>query len=229
MIEAAALALRDVLSPPFRTVLLKSLGLTIAALLLIWLALQWLFARWVELPYSWADTGASVLAGIVLLVALGFLVAPVTALVAGIFLDEAAEAVERIHYSHQPLGQALPLPRSLATAVRFFGLVLLVNAVALPLVLIVGFGFLIFLIANAYLLGREYFELAALRFYDERTVRGLRARHSGRIFAGGLAITLLLAVPFANLIAPLFATALMVHVRKRIAAEEASAGRIPAH
>ena len=68
---------------------------------------------------------------------------------------------------------------------------LLVNAVALPLVLVVGFGFLIFLVANAYLLGREYFELAALRHHDEATVRRLRARHAGEIFGAGLLIAAL--------------------------------------
>jgi CysZ protein len=98
--------------------------------------------------------------------------------------------------------------------------VIVVDAIALPLIFFIGFGFVIFLVANAYLLGREYFELVALRHYDEETARRLRARHSGRIFAAGLVIALFVTVPVVNLLAPLFATAFMVHLEKWIAAEE---------
>jgi CysZ protein len=218
MIAAARLALSDVFSPPFRRVLLASLALTIALLAALWALVQWLLARFVDLPWGWAETALSVLTGVGLLVGLGFLVAPATALFAGLFLDRVAEIVERTHYPHDPAGEAPPFLHGLALSAKFLGVVLLVNAIALPLVLVVGFGVAIFLAANAYLIGREYFQLAALRFHDEATVRALRARHAARIFGGGLIVAALLAVPVANLFAPLFATSLMVHFHKRIAA-----------
>ena len=226
MIASASLALRDMLSPPFRAVLLKSLALTIGVLVLLWMALEWLLAGWISLPYPWLDTGLSVLAGIALVVGLGFLIAPVTALVAGLFLDDVAEVVERTHYPGEPAGRAMPLARSLLTTLKFFGVVVLVNLVALPLVLFVGFGFVIFLAANAYLLGREYFELAALRFHDDRTARILRIRNSGSVFGAGLLIAFFLLIPIANILTPLFATALMVHMHKRIAAAERRRGSV---
>lgn len=216
MLSSAALALNDILSPPFRGVLLKSLALTIGLLLVLWLALQWLLGHFVTIPWPWLDTAFSILTGIGLVIGLGFLVAPVTALFAGLFLDDVAEVVERTHYAADPAGTPLPLGRSIATSARFLGIVLLVNAIALPLVLLVGFGVLIFLVANAYLLGREYFELAALRHHDATTVARMRARNSATIFGAGLAIAAVLAIPVVNLFAPLFATALMVHLRKRL-------------
>jgi CysZ protein len=216
MIEAAALAMRDILSPPFRGVLFKSLALTLALLAALWGVLTWLFARQVAIPYPWLDATLSVLTGLGLLVGFGFLVAPVTALFAGIFLDDIAEVVERTHYGGDTPGRAMPLGRSFLLSVKFLALVVLVNAVALPLVLLLGFGFLIFLAANAYLLGREYFELAALRFHDPETVRRLRTRNSAQLFGAGLLIAGVLAIPFLNLLTPLFATALMVHMHKRI-------------
>ncbi len=217
MLEAAALALRDILSPPFRGVLMKALALTVALLFALWLALEWLFAHFVVTPWPWLDTALDVMTGVGLLVGLGFLVAPVAALFAGLFLDEVAEVVERTHYPADPPGRAQPLLASVVTAVKFLSVVLLVNAVALPLVLILGFGFLIFLAANAYLLGREYFELAALRHHDELTALRLRRQNAGMIFAAGLLIAVFLAIPIVNLLAPLFATAFMVHLEKRIA------------
>jgi CysZ protein len=215
MLRAADLALRDILSPPFRGVLVKSLAWTIGLLVALWLALEWLIAHFVTTPWPWLDAALNVMTGVGLLVGLGFLVAPVAALFAGFFLDDIAEAVERTHYPDDPVGRPLPFGRSIGTSLRFLGVVLLVNAIALPLVLVLGFGVLIFLV-NAYLLGREYFELVALRHHDEHSVRRLRALHSGRIFAGGLLIAVFLAIPILNLLGPLFATAFMVHLEKRI-------------
>jgi CysZ protein len=47
----------------------------------------------------------------------------------------------------------------------------------------------------------------------------LRRRNSRTIFAAGLLIAAFLAIPIVNLLGPLFATAFMVHVAKRIAAK----------
>jgi CysZ protein len=220
MIAAAVLAFRDILSRPFRGVLVKSLALTIGLLIALWLGLEWSVAHFVTTPWRWLDTFLDILTGIGLVIALGFLVAPVAALFVGLFLDDIAEAVERAHYPADPPGQPLPLARSLLTSMKFLAVVLIVNALALPLVLVLGFGVVIFLVANAYLLGREFFELAALRRRDEATVRRLRTAYSGRIFAAGLIIAAFLAIPIVNLLGPLFATAFMVHLERRIGARE---------
>jgi CysZ protein len=219
MLDAAILALRDILSPPFRGVLMKSVALTVGLLIALWLALVWVFAHYVATPWPWLDTTLDIMTGVGLIVGLGFLVAPVTALFAGLFLDDVAEMVERTHYQADPPGRAQPFLAGIVTAVKFLAVVLVVNAIALPFVLLLGFGFLIFLAANGYLLGREYFELAALRHHDELTVLRLRRRNSRTIFAAGLLIAAFLAIPIVNLLGPLFATAFMVHVAKRIAAK----------
>jgi CysZ protein len=83
-----------------------------------------------------------------------------------------------------------------------------------------GINAIIFLIANGYLLGREYFELAALRFRPKSEVKALRRRHGGRVFLAGLVIAGLVAIPIINLLTPLFATALMVHLHKSISRAE---------
>ena len=227
MLKAARLAFGDIMSPPFRSVLVTSLALTVGLLAALWAALAWSLSYWIDTPWAWLDWTISVLTGIGLVVALAFLVAPVAALFVGLFLDDIAERVERTHYPHDPVGTPLPLMRALATSLTFLGAVFLVSAIALPLSLALGFGFAIFLAANAYLLGREFFELAALRHHDEAAVRRMRLRHGGRIFMAGLAIAAFLAVPILNLLGPLFATAFMVHVQKQIAADERRSGRLP--
>jgi CysZ protein len=224
MLAAARLAFRDILSPPFRRVLWKALGLTLALLAAIWILIQSALLYLLALPFPWLETALSILSGIGLLIGLAFLVAPATALFAGLFLDEVAEVVERTHYPDTPPGRALPLGRSIVATLNFTLVVVLVNLLALPLVFLVGFGIVVFFVANAYLLGREYFEMAALRFHDRDMADRLRRRHAGRLFVAGLMIAAVLAVPLVNLLTPLFATAFMVHLHKRIAAREARAG-----
>jgi len=216
MIEAAILALRDIVSPPFRRVLVRSVALTLALLVAFWFALRWLLMYFVATPWSWLDTLIEIVTGVGLVIGLGFLAAPVAALFVGLFVDDIAETVEQTHYPSDPGGRPLPPGRALADALKFFGIVMVVNALALPLVFLLGFGVLIFLAANAYLLGREYFELVAMRHHERPIVRRLRSKHGVRIFAGGLLIVAVLAIPIVNILGPLFATAFMVHVVKRM-------------
>jgi uncharacterized protein involved in cysteine biosynthesis len=87
-----------------------------------------------------------------------------------------------------------------------------VNLLALPLYLVPGLNVVVFYAMNAYLLGREYFELVALRRLDPRTARGLRRAHRLRFFIAGLLMAALFTIPVVNLVASLIAAAFMVHL-----------------
>lgn len=222
MIADALGALAQIFTPPFRAVLAKSVGLTLVVLAGLGVGLWLLIGLGVAyVPWEWAQTALQALGGLGLLVALIFLVAPVTSLTAGLFLDDIAEHVERETFPGEPPGRAPPLGRSLLLSVKFFCAVILANLAALVLLLVPGVNLVAFLLANAYLLGREYFELAAMRHrpYDE--ARALRRQRAGSIFAAGLVIAAFVAVPFLNLLTPLFATAFMVRRHKRLSAGRA--------
>jgi len=219
MISDALAALSDVGSRPFRAVLLRTLALTLAALVALWFALIALFDHFITLPWAWAETAIDFLAGAGFIVAMIFLVAPVSSLVAGLFLDEIAEKVETTAFPADPPGTGLPIAQTLITSVKFFGAVILANLVALVLLLLPGINLIAFLLANAYLLGREYFELAALRQRPYDDARAMRRANGGRIFAAGLIVALFVMVPILNLATPLFATSFMVRLHKRIEGE----------
>jgi CysZ protein len=89
------------------------------------------------------------------------------------------------------------------------------------LLLFGGFGAVIFFLATAWLLGRIYFELAAMRFYPPAQAKALRKRNAGTIYVGGLLIAGFVSIPIVNLATPLFAMALMVHVNKRLGGKAA--------
>lgn len=222
MLNAVLFALRDIPTPPFRAVLLKSIGLTLALLAVVWIS-TWALADHFSaaLPDGWR-TATEWLVGILLFIGLGFLVAPVTALFAGLYADEVAEVVEQTRYPTERPGVSQPLMTGLVAALRFTGFVLLVNAAMLPLLFLPGVNVPIFLAVNAYLLGREYFEQVAMRFRSPNAARALRSAHSGKVMLGGLTIALVLAVPIVNILTPLYATALMVHIVKLAERQERS-------
>ena len=224
LIDSVSRSLSQLVSAPFRAVLWKSIGLTIALLVSLWFAMEALVSTFLMPflgPWPWVATAVSWVFGAGLVVGMGFLIAPVTSIFAGVFLDDVALEVEQTHYPQDPVGKALPISTSIAIAVKFFGLVVLGNFLALILVLFLGLGFIVFFVVNGYLLGREYFQFAALRHMSVEQADRLREANTGTIFLAGLIIAGLLSIPFVNLLTPLFAGALMVHVYKYLAAKDA--------
>ena len=222
ILASAAAGLSRALSPAMRGVLVRVLATTLALLIGLWLALNATLAallsrQSVLADNPWLETGLQVIAGAGCLVGLVYLLPAVSALVAGLFLDRAAAIVERTDFPADPPGEDLPLGPSLLGSLRFFGVVLLVNLVALALLLVPLVNIAAFFLANSYLLGREYFELAAARRRSVGEARALRRANRARVWLAGGLIAGFLLIPVLNLAAPLFGVALMTHLERRIA------------
>ena len=229
--DAARLALRNLFAPETRAVFWKVLGLTILVLVGLWLALRGAFIAYV-LPWfdalfpgmpdwaGWLTFVLGVLASIGLALALALLLSSVTAIIAGLFLDDVAEVVERRDYPQDTPGSAMPLGEALVASLKFFGVVVLGNLLALVLLFVPGVNIAAFFLVNGYLLGREFFEFAAMRFRSPHEARAFRSRHGGTVFMGGLVIAAFLAVPILNLLTPLFAAGMMVHLHKLLSARD---------
>jgi CysZ protein len=215
MLSAAGQAFRDMFTPPFRAVLFKCVGFTIALLALLIVGIEWTFSYFVQWP-DWIETSIQWLGGLALVVGSIFLIPPVTSLIAGLYLDDIAAVVEREHYPADPPGRELPTLQAIGVALRFFFVVLLVSLVALFLLLIPGVNLIAYL-GNGYLLGREYFELAAMRHLPPAEAKSLRRANRLTVFLSGLVIAGIASVPILNLITPIFATGFMVRVYKGLA------------
>jgi uncharacterized protein involved in cysteine biosynthesis len=124
--------------------------------------------------------------------------------------------VERSHYPDDPPCHELPLWRALIEGIKTALLAVAVYLVALPFMLLAGFGAVIFFLATAFLLGREYFILAAMRFRSPAEAKELRRLHQGTLFIAGLFIAAFVSIPILNLATPLFGMAFMVHMHKRL-------------
>ena len=183
-------------SPPFRRVLLKSIGAGAAddrassasassACLPGWRRA----ARPGPRPRSGMPTPLaslgwilSIAAALGIIIGAVFLMPAVTAFVGTFFVDEIAEEVERDALSGgtgRP--RAADLPRALWRASRPRCWRSRSISCALPFLLFAGLGLVIMFLANAYLLGREYFELAAMRFHSPDEAKALRRRTRQRV------------------------------------------------
>ena len=223
MLDAAIAALRQILTPPFRSVLLKSLGLTLLLLALVWAGLDRLALSMLAVDHPLLQKILAVATGFGIVFALAFLIGPVSIFVAGFFIDDLAAIVEREIYPAGRQGTPAHHVEALRSAIRFSFVSLVVNLVALLLLLVPGINLIAFLLANAYLFGREYFVLVAMRFRSGAEADEMRRLNAFRLFVAGLFIAIFVATPGLNLLTPLFATAFMVRVHKKLSPDLATA------
>ncbi|PWB79034.1 MAG: cysteine biosynthesis protein CysZ [Methylocystaceae bacterium] len=214
MLQAALDAARQIFTPPFRNVLYKSLGMTFVLLALAWVGLDRLALSFLTVDNAWLHTFVTLATGAGLVVVLAFLIAPISVLVAGLFLDDLADIVESETDPHGPRGRPLPAGQALAMGLRFALASAGVNLLALLLLLVPGVNAIVFLLANAFLFGREYFAFAATRYRSLEEARELTRRHSTTLFFAGLFIAGFVAVPGLNLFTPLFGVAFMVRMHR---------------
>lgn len=232
ILDAARLALANLFAPETRSVFWKVLGLTILALVVVWFGLResfiafawpWLQGAFMpDLPQwaGWLTFVFGIVASIGLALGLALLLAPVTAIIAGFFLDDVAEVIEERDYPADKPGVPLPMGQAIAGSVKFLGIVLVGNLVALFLLFIPGVNLIAFFAVNGYLLGREFFEFAAMRHRSPREARQFREKHFSTVLIAGLLVAAFLAIPIVNLLTPLFAAGLMVHLHKALSRKD---------
>jgi uncharacterized protein involved in cysteine biosynthesis len=240
MLNDAIQAIIQMFAPPLRAVLWKSIGLALALIVVAGIAIERLivhflgagsasvettFGPQVHAPASALAWLLSIAAGLGIIAGSVFLMPAVTAIVGSFFADRIADEVEREHYPADPPGNALPLWIALWEGIKTALLAVLIYLCAAPLLLFAGFGAVIFFLATAYILGREYFELAAMRFRPPAEAKRLRKRNATSVYIGGLFVAAFVSIPIVNLATPLFAMAFMVRMHKRLGATKLIAPR----
>jgi uncharacterized protein involved in cysteine biosynthesis len=207
-------------------VLWRAVALTVLTLgLFAWAVvagLGWLVPDVVTLPWigpvGFVDGVVSWTAIAIVLVLSVVLMVPVATIVVGFFLDEISAAVEARHYPTLPPATPVALSAQLADSIRFLCLVVMANLVALVVYLAVPpFAPFTFWLVNGYLLGREYFQLVAMRRLGAAGAADLRRRFGLRVWLAGVLIAIPLSVPLLNLIVPVIGVAVFTHQFHRLA------------
>ena len=221
-------AIRQLRDPKFMWVLIKAVGLSAvlfggAYFGLIYLATAILPGS-IDPPFfdpipigDWFDEMA--LGGALILAV--FLMFPVAMVIIGIFLEEIADAVEKRFYPHLPPVPRLPITAIMGEAMRFLMIMIVANLLAL----IIYFAStllapVIFWVVNGYLLGREYFQLVAMRRLGLREADKLRKKHRWEIWFAGILMAIPLSVPVLNLLIPLLGVATFTHQFHRLSKDK---------
>lgn len=206
----------ELLQPEARSLLIRSLLWSLAILAVLCIGI-WVFLGTTRLfDEMWLENTADVAGGLGAVVLAYLLFPAAIGLISSLFLDAIADQVEARHYPDGKGTREISVKENLVVAARFTGLLLLVNLIALPVYLVLLF-FPPVLIAfsalvNGYLMGREYFELVALRHMDPQAARAAFRRNRNRLSVAGAVIAVMLGIPLVNLLAPIVATAFMVHL-----------------
>jgi CysZ protein len=237
MLDAATKTLAQMFSPRFRRILLKSAGIALLLIVVAAIGLHRVLVWFTEGGQDWVQTTfgittttpltvlswvLSIAAALGIVVGSIFLMPAVTGLMASFFADEIAEEVERQYYPGDAPGQALPLLPAFWQGIQTALLAVLVYLIALPSLLLAGIGAVIFFLATAFLLSREYFQLAAMRFRPPAEAKAFRKANQSTVFIAGLFLAAFVSIPILNLATPLFGTAFMVHMHKRLSGRSGS-------
>ncbi|NMM44975.1 hypothetical protein HH303_10835 [Rhodospirillaceae bacterium KN72] len=227
MFGAFGKALEQLPDPRFMKVVILGIAGAILTLAALWTASGWALqqVKWTQLwligdAIAWLGDYADDIGWVSFALGAGgltWLLFPVAAVaVIGLFLDSVCEAVEAKHYPTLGTPRPQPVLEAVFGAIRFLGVTIAVNLIALPfyllLLVLFGTGAFLFLIVNGYLVGREFFELVAARRLPPGPARRLRKAHGTRILIFGTLAVFLMSIPVVNLVAPVIAAAAMVHL-----------------
>ncbi len=225
-------AVGDLFRPRAMGVLLLGIALSIALLLAVYagfvqlvdwttpdvLTLPWVGeVHWVKDLLSWGSLAF-------MLVLSFFLMVPVASLFTGLFLETVAAGVEARHYPRLGPAQGASFVQGLQDSLNF--LLLLIGANILALLGYVTLGPaapLLFWGMNGYLLGREYFQMVALRRLPRGEANALRRKHWGQVWLAGVLMALPLSVPVLNFVVPVLAAASFTHLFHRLRGERRGA------
>ena len=208
--------------PRFRKVLFLGIGLTFALLVAAYagflILINWLVGPESTLPVlgevTWLNDLLSFSSLFFMIFLSMFLMVPVASAITSMFLDEVAQAVEDRHYPHLGPAAKVPFGDALRDSLNFLGVLIGANLLAFILYVFLTplFAPLIFWALNGFLLGREYFTLAAMRRLGRPGARELRSRHSGKIWLAGTLMAIPLSVPLLNLVIPILGAATFTHI-----------------
>jgi uncharacterized protein involved in cysteine biosynthesis len=218
-------ALSQLGDPRFRRVLFLGIALTFGLLFAVYAVFLGLVNMFtpdtITLPLigevTWVDdlvSGASILLMLVLSV---FLMVPVASMFTSLFLDDVADAVEDRFYPHLTPAPRVSFADGLRDSASFLGVLIAANIAALfAYLLFIPLAPLIFIALNGFLLGREYFQLIAMRRLGREGAAEARRRNFGQIWLAGALMALPLTVPLLNLLVPIVGAAAFTHLFHRV-------------
>ena len=206
-------AVRSIFAPGMLSVFIQSLFFAIFILISFIIgvvyASGWLAALLHSNAFAWllpwlGSMGASLLAWM--------LFPGIMPIIISFFDDKIARLIEAKDYPASPTPRPYDFWKELRHDIGFSLWAVTLNILVLPLYLVPGLNLILFYLLNGYLLGREFFNMAARRHVPREEAQRLYKQHHMAIIAAGIILTILATSPVLNLFAPFWGIAVMVHM-----------------
>jgi len=221
IVRAIVLSISQFSDRRFQRVVIRSIFLAIFALWALAAGggsvLGWLFSGDLTLPWIGTITFNGTLIGwgafwIILGLSV-FLMVPVASAISSFFVDDVARAVEDRYYPNSQSQYRSKLSEEVRESLGFLGIMLVANLIALIFyALFIVFAPIIFWSLNGYLIGREYFYMAAKRYVGRENALSAFRENRFRVWMCGVTLVLPMSVPLLNLLVPVLAAASFTHL-----------------
>ena len=211
MLGALSKAIAQLGDPKIQRLIGLSILLTLIVFAVLGLLAWWLIG-WLSGLSGWWAEAAQIGGVLVTLVIAWFTFPALTAAISAIFSEKVISAVEARYYPGRPAPMETSVMAGIIDGLKLALISLVVNIITLPLLFVFPLYIAVSWALNGYLLGREYYEMAAFRRLDRATAKQLFAARRSTFTLGGVIIAILSTIPVLNLIAPIIATAFVVHL-----------------
>lgn len=203
-------ALRDLMLPAILKIFAWCMIAYIAGFaMLVWL-LGWLFDAYLPLENA-EGFFAKILAGVGGTLAAWFLFPLLYPVLVSFFDEKVADIIDREDYPALPPATQ-PFWPTLTADILFTIKAVALNIVFLPLLLVPVLGLVFYYGLNGYLLGMQFFRMAAGRRVTPEMAAALQKKNFASIMLCGVGISFAATIPFINLAAPILGVAVMIHL-----------------
>ena len=179
------LSLVQLTRPDGRTLVAAVVVWSLVGFIALWAGVTWL-VNYFD-PFS--GSGSSVLfgwfSGVIGLVLTILFFPALMSMAIGLFQERAAGIVEVEHYPNLDSPRQNSIAEQTWLGIRFLAWTILVNGLAFPLYFLPIANIFILLFVNGFVIGREYFEVAATRRMSADSIRKLRRSHRVKIWMTG--------------------------------------------
>jgi len=185
--------------------------LAFVVVLSIVVLITWITTYLVNFETDWINTLFTWIISIITGIGGWFMLPALTVIIGGIFQEKVIYRVEQYYYSDSSRNKTPKFWPDFLYDIKFTLKALMLNLIVLPSYFF-GIGFIVSIILNSYLLGREFFESAAGFYIGKAKAKELGSQNRRIVYGGGLVITFMTLIPILNMFVPIIAIVWMTHV-----------------
>ena len=220
MINLFLISFSQLPDPAFRRVIIKAILLSVFVFVFLAIIVWFVLSETNFFTFWLFETFADMLGGFTAILIAWLLFPTLASFFITLFLEDIVEAVESRHYPGVILEKLNNPSATFINSLRFTAIALLLNILAIPFYFFTiwfpPMGIFVFYCLNGYLLGREYFELVALRHIKMEDIPSIRQSNRWQLFLFGSVTTFLFTIPIINFLAPILGVTGMTHFFRKL-------------